>query len=104
MSKKYYDMLTNFYNITVEKANDADVAFIMYSIRSAARARANTKLSGESIAFFRDFIDNFIETATEDDAIYLKEGIIALAKNVVDNPKEVEKFVERKKKENAEKK
>lgn len=101
MSKKSYEMLTDFYNMTVEQANDNDVAFIMNEIRTASLIQSKSRLSMDNILFFKEFFDNFIATATPDDAIYLKEGLIALSKNVVEHPEKVAKFVEIKKKEMA---
>ena len=99
MSKKSYEMLTNFYNMTVEQANDNDVAFIMNEIRTASLIQSKSRLSMDDILFFKEFFDNFIATATPDDAIYLKEGLISLSRHIVEHPEEVAEFVEIKKKE-----
>ena len=121
MSEESYKMLTDFYNMTVEGANDNDVRFILSAIRNAAEAKRkelsgvkkedinyeNPHLSAHNAKVIRDFFEDFLKSGNDDEAIYLIEGLKALVKNIVEHPEEVAKFVISKKEEvkkNAEKK
>ena len=121
MSNEMYELFTNFYKLTVEQASDEDVKFIMGAIRNAAEIKKkemngekkeeinldNPRISKGNAKAIKEFFEDFLKNATDDEAIYLIEGLKALANNAVKNPEEVAKFVINIKKEaikNAEKK
>ena len=113
MSNKSYQMLTDFYNMTVEQANDNDVKFILRSIHQAAESKrqelsgipkeeinyGNPNLSKHNAKVIRDFFEDFLAKGNDDEAIYLIEGLKSLVKYMVDKPKDVAEFVIRKKAE-----
>ena len=117
MSEKNYKMFTDFYNTTVEKANDNDVAFIMNAIFNAAASKKkelegakkedinidNPKLDKHNAKIIRDFFEDFLARGNDDEAIYLIEGIKSLVDNMIKNPEEVARFVMYRKKEEAKK-
>ena len=47
----------------------------------------------------KTFIDQFLENASDDEAIYLIETLMATCKFVIEHPDKVQKFVEQKKRE-----
>lgn len=97
MSKEYYEAFTNFYNLTVEQATDEDIKYLMLSIRNAAKkCVSNPNLSNDNAVFIRNFFEDFLAKGNDGEAVYLIEGLKALVKNMVDNPKEVAEFIVRK--------
>ena len=115
MNDKNYKKFTDFYNFTVENANDNDVEFILNSIVSAAAAKrmelegkskeeinySNPNLNKHNAKVVRDFFEDFLAKANDDEAIYLIECLKAIVKKIADNPEEVAKFVMYKKNEAA---
>ena len=111
MCEENYRKLTSFYNYSVENANDKDVEFILMSIGKAAAAKKaeldgkedinydNPNLSKHNAAVVRDFMEDFLSKANDDEAIYLIEGLKALVKKMIDNPEDVAKFIVYKKNE-----
>ena len=107
MSEKSYKMFTDFYNLTVEKASDEDVQFILKCVVEGAKAKKANKevnynnplMCKENYETIKHFFEDFLNTASDDDAIYLIEGLKALCKEVCENKKKVEKFVSKKKEE-----
>ncbi len=104
MSKKYYDLFTDFYKTTVEKATDADVCFIMNAITDAAKARvkennSNSGMDPRNKKLIRDFFEEFLLNGNDNDAIYLIEVIKSACKKISEDPNGVAKFVEGKKAE-----
>lgn len=121
MSNESYKILTDFYNMTVENANDNDVKFIMLAIRNAAASKKkeldgvnkeeinynNANLNSHNAKVIRDFFEDFLAKGNDDEAIYLIECIKATVNNMIEHPEEVAKFVIAKKneaKKNAKKK
>ena len=108
MSEKSYQMLTDFYNHTVNNAGDNEVNFIMKAILRAAQLKTtnfteenfnveNPALDPHNAKVIKDFVLDFLRNASDDDAIFLIEGIKALCKEAIVNKKAVMEFVSEKK-------
>lgn len=116
MSEDRFERLKKFYDMTVENANDNDVDFLLMSIGNAVKAKKmelegvskeeinydNPRMSKIVSKTIRDFFEEFLKYATDDEAIYLIEGLKAIRKEYRDHPDKVAKFVMERKKAMAE--
>ncbi len=116
MSADRFERFKKFYDMTIEGANDKDVDFILMAIGNAAAAKKmeldgakkeeinydNPRLNKDVANTIRTFFEEFLKYATNDEAIYLIEGLKAIREEYRKHPIKVAKFVVNKKKEMAE--
>lgn len=112
MSEESLKKLKEFYDFTVENATDEDVAFVLRAIHNAAGAKIlekkgvkkefinydNPKLNKANAMEIRRFFEDFLANGSDDEALYLMDGINSLLDFLNKNRDKVENYVIAKKK------